>query len=262
MIRSLYTAASGMQANQLYVDSISNNLANVNTAGYKKSKLQFQDLLYETMTAPGAINSDGVKLPGSLQVGHGVKPMTNDHIFVQGNLQNTGNDLDVAIQGDGFFQVQRPDGTVAYTRDGSFKVNADGLIVNAQGLALSPAITVPAQSTSLTITPEGTVSVVRQGETDATEIGSIELARFINPAGLSSEGGNIFTQTTASGEPLVSKPSESGAGSLSQKYIETSNVQMVEEMVNLIVAQRAYEINSKAVTTSDQMLQNANQLRS
>jgi flagellar basal-body rod protein FlgG len=261
MMRSLYTASSGMLANQLYVDSISNNLSNVNTAGFKKAKLQFQDLLYQTLTAPGAANSDGVKLPGSLQVGLGVKPMSNDRIFVQGNLQNTGNDLDVAIQGDGFFQLQKPDGTPAYTRDGSFKVNADGLIVNAQGLALVPNITIPPQSTSLTITPEGTVSVIRQGETDPTEIGNIELARFTDPAGLSSEGGNIFTATPASGEPLISKPAESGAGSLSQKFIETSNVQMVEEMVNLIVAQRAYEINSKAVTTSDQMLQNANQLR-
>ena len=261
MIRSLYTAASGMLANQLYVDSISNNLSNVNTTGFKKAKLSFQDLLYQTLTAPGAVNSDGTKLPGSLQVGLGVKAQSNDRAFLQGNLQNTGNDLDVAVQGDGLFQLQKPDGTVAYTRDGTFKVNADGIIVNAQGLPLMPSITVPPQSTKLTITPEGTVSVVRQGETEATDIGTIEIARFINPSGLSSEGGNLFTQTTASGEPLVSKPGESGAGTLSQKYLETSNVQMVEEMVNLIVAQRAYEINSKAVTTSDQMLQNANQMR-
>ncbi len=261
MMRSLYTASTGMLANQLSVDSISNNLSNVNTTGFKKSKMQFQDLLYQTMVAPGATSSDGVKLPGSLQVGLGVKAQSNDHLFMQGNLQQTGNDLDMAIEGEGFFQVQRPDGQLGYTRDGTFKVNADGMVVTAQGFPLVPNITIPPQSTTINISAEGTVMVTRSGEKDATEVGTIELARFTNPSGLDSKGGNVFMQSEASGEPILSRPNESGAGSVQQKYIETSNVQLVEEMVNLIVAQRAYEINSKAVTTSDQMLQNANQLR-
>ncbi|MEN9353351.1 MAG: flagellar basal-body rod protein FlgG [Fibrobacterota bacterium] len=261
MIRSLYTAASGMQANQLLVDTISNNLSNVNTTGFKKAKLQFQDLLYQTLVEPGATNSDGIKLPGSLQVGLGVKAQSNDRIFLQGNLQQTGNELDLAIEGDGLFQVQRADGTIGYTRDGTFKINADGIIVNAQGNPLVPNINVPDQSSHIAIGPEGTVSVTRQGDTEPTEIGTIELARFPNPSGLRSLGGNLYSQTEASGSPLVSNPAEGGAGTIAQKYIETSNVQLVEEMVNLIVAQRAYEINSKAVTTSDQMLQNANNLK-
>jgi len=262
MIRSLYTAASGMQANQLLVDTISNNLSNVNTTGFKKSKLQFQDLLYQTLVEPGTSNSDGVKLPGSLQVGLGVKAQSNDRIFLQGNLQQTGNDLDMAIEGAGLFQVQKPDGTMAYTRDGTFKVNADGIVVNAQGNPLVPNVTIPDQSSNITIGPEGTISVTLQGASEPSEIGKIELARFPNPSGLRSLGGNLYAQTEASGQPLVSSPSEGGAGTLAHKYIETSNVQLVEEMVNLIVAQRAYEINSKAVTTSDQMLQNANNLKS
>lgn len=261
MIRSLYTAASGMQANQLLVDTISNNLSNVNTTGFKKSKLQFQDLLYQTLIEPGTTTSDGVKLPGSLQVGLGVKSQSSDRMFLQGNLQQTGNELDMAIEGEGLFQVQKPDGTTAYTRDGTFKVNADGIIVTASGFPLVPNITVPDQSANITVGPEGTMMVTLNGQAEPTEIGKIELARFPNPSGLRSLGGNLYSQTEASGQPMVSGPTEGGAGTIAHKFIETSNVQLVEEMVNLIVAQRAYEINSKAVTTSDQMLQNANNLK-
>lgn len=261
MLRSLYTAASGMLANQMTVDTISNNLANVNTSGYKKTRMEFQDLLYQTMIEPGGTTSEGMKLPGSLQVGLGVKTSGNTRSFEQGNITNTGNDWDVAISGSGFFQVRMPDGTNSYTRDGSFKVNADGFVVTASGNPLDPQIQVPANSTSPKVGPDGRVSVLLQGDATTTEIGSVELATFVNPAGLKALGQNLYQESEASGRPISGAPGENGTGSVANQYLEASNVQLVEEMVNLIVAQRAYEISSKGVTTADQMLQTANNLR-
>lgn len=262
MLRSLYTAASGMLANQLSVDSISNNLANVNTSGYKKSRVEFQDLLYQTMVEPGGTTSEGTRLPESLQVGLGVKSVGNPRNFAQGNLTQTGNPWDVAIQGEGFFQVRMPDQTTAYTRDGSFKVNADGFLVTANGYYTEPQIQVPANSSNPTVGPDGRVTVVLQGESDPTEIGQMEIAQFVNASGLRSVGQNLYQETEASGRSVVGTPGENGSGSLATQYLESSNVQLVEEMVNLIIAQRAYEISSKAVTTSDTMLQTANNLKS
>ena len=262
MLRSLYTAASGMLANQMTVDTISNNLANVNTSGYKKTRMEFQDLLYQTMVEPGGTTSEGVKLPGSLQVGLGVKTSGNTRSFAQGNVTNTGNDWDVAISGSGFFQVRMPDGTTSYTRDGSFKVNADGILVTASGLPVEPQIQVPENSSEPKVGGDGRVSVKLQGDSGMTEIGRIELATFVNPAGMKAIGQNLFQETEASGRAVVGSPGENGTGTVANQYIEASNVQLVEEMVNLIVAQRAYEISSKGVTTADQMLQTANNLRS
>jgi len=261
MLRSLYTSASGMLANQLYVDSISNNLANVNTTGFKKAKVEFQDLLYQTMVEPGSSTSDGVRLPGSLQVGLGVKTAGNVRSFEQGSLLQTGNELDAAIQGDGFFVVRMPDDTRAYTRDGSFKVNADGLIVTANGQYLDPQIQVPPNSSNLIIGPDGRITVTLRGDDQPTEIGQMELATFVNPAGLRSLGQNLFQSTDASGAAAVGAPGSNGAGTLAAQFLEGSNVQLVDEMVALIVAQRAYEISSKSIQVSDEMLQNANNLK-
>jgi len=261
-MRSLYTAASGMMANQMTVDTISNNLANVNTTGYKKTKMEFQDLLYQTMIEPGGTTSEGVKLPGSLQVGLGVKSSGSSRSFEQGAITRTGNAWDVAIAGNGFFQMRMPDGTTSYTRDGSFKVNADGVLVNAQGNYLDPQIQVPAKSTGHQSGPDGRVTVVPEGQTESIEIGRIELASFVNPTGLKALGQNLYQETEASGRALSSTPGENGTGQLNGQNLEGSNVQLVDEMVNLIVAQRAYEISSKGVTTADQMLQTANNLRS
>jgi flagellar basal-body rod protein FlgG len=262
MLRSLYTAASGMVANQLMVDNISNNLANSNTTGYKKSRVAFQDLLYQTMVEPGSSNSDGTRLPGSLQVGLGIKTVGNTHDFSVGTPTVTNNPWDIAITGDGFFQVQLPDQTTAYTRDGSFKVNADGILVTADGYALEPQIQVPANSTNPTVGADGKVTVQLQGQSSPIEIGQIQTAVFADPAGLLAKGQNLFLETDASGKPVVNNPGESSSSVLQPQSLEGSNVQMVEEMVNLIIAQRAYEMSSKAITTSDQMLQTANNLHS
>ena len=262
MMRSLYTAASGMLANQLMVDTISNNLANVNTNGFKKGRMEFQDLLYQTMVEPGGTTADGTKLPASLQVGLGVKSAGNPRSFDQGTPTNTGNDWDLSIQGTGFFQVRLPDQTIAYTRDGSFKPNGDGILVTSTGLPVEPQIQIPANSTEPIVAQDGRVTVKLQGQSSYTEIGRIQTSVFVNPAGLSSRGQNLFQETEASGQPVSGNPGDNGSGSIAQKYLESSNVQLVEEMVNLIVAQRAYEISSKAITTSDQMLQTANNLHS
>jgi flagellar basal-body rod protein FlgG len=262
MLRSLYTAASGMVANQLMVDNISNNLANSNTTGYKKSRVAFQDLLYQTMVEPGSTNSDGTRLPGSLQVGLGIKTVGNTHDFAVGTPTTTNGAWDVAITGDGFFQVQLPDQTTGYTRDGSFKVNADGILVTADGYTLEPQIQVPANSTNPVVGADGKVTVQLQGQTTQTEIGQIQTAVFTDPGGLLAKGQNLFTETAASGAPVVSNPGQNSSSALQPQSLEGSNVQMVEEMVNLIIAQRAYEMSSKAITTSDQMLQTANNLHS
>jgi len=261
MIRSLWTAASGMQAQSLNIDVISNNLANVNTTGFKRSRADFQDLLYETLRMAGSASSDGTEVPTGIQLGHGTRPAAVQKIFLQGDYQHTQNELDMAIDGDGFFQVIQADGETAYTRAGSFKLDSQGRLVTSDGFPLQPQITVPLDSTGIAIGIDGTVSVVQAGETEPTEIGTVELARFVNPAGLNSVGRNLYVATMASGDAVTGPPGEEGFGTLSQGYLEMSNVSVVDEMVNMISAQRAYEINSKAIRTADEMLQMANQLK-
>ncbi|MBN4664809.1 flagellar basal-body rod protein FlgG [Pandoraea nosoerga] len=260
MIRSLYIAATGMNAQQTNMDVISNNLANTSTNGFKKGRAVFEDLLYQTLRQPGAQSSQQTLLPSGLQLGTGVRPAATERIFTQGNLTSTNNAKDVAINGDGFFQVLMPDGTTAYTRDGSFQVDNNGQLVTASGYPIQPAITIPANALSLTIARDGTVSVTQPGNTANVQIGTFQLATFINNAGLQSLGENLYAETAASGAPNVAQPGTNGAGVLNQNYVETSNVNVVEELVNMIQAQRAYEINSKAVTASDQMLQRLTQM--
>jgi flagellar basal-body rod protein FlgG len=261
MIRSLYTSATGMKANQLYIDNISNNLANVNTTGYKKSKLEFQELLYQTIVEPGSGAADGAKSPAGLQLGLGVRSVANQKIFGQGNLQETKNAFDMAITGSGFLQVQMPSGETAYTRDGSFKISNDGTLVTSQGFALEPQITVPDGAHDIMIDATGKVSVMISDTGTSEEIGQIELVKFLNEGGLKSMGNNLYQVSPASGEPESGVPGTNGLGTIAQGFLEASNVELVEEMVNMIVAQRAYEISAKAIQTSDSMLQLANQLR-
>jgi flagellar basal-body rod protein FlgG len=260
MIRSLWISKTGLDAQQTQMDVIANNLANVSTSGFKRSRAVFEDLLYQNIRQPGAQSSQQTQLPSGLQLGTGVRPVATERIFTQGNLQQTSNDKDVAIQGAGFFQVLLPDGTSAYTRDGSFQVDSQGQLVTASGFPVQPAITIPANAQSLTIGRDGTVSVTTAGSTTATQVGSLQLATFINPAGLLAKGENLFVETAASGNANTNTPGANGAGILSQGYVETSNVNVVEELVNMIQTQRAYEINSKAITTSDQMLQKLTQM--
>lgn len=261
MMRSLWTSASGMVGQQTNMDVISNNLANVNTTGYKKSRLDFQDLLYEVIREPGASVGQGGQLPTGIQIGHGVRPVATQKMFTTGNMQQTGNVLDVAIEGDGFFQVVRPDGSLAYTRDGAFKKDAEGRITTSEGYLLEPEIVIPDNATSLSISPDGKVTVTVAGSGTPQEIGEIQLVRFINPAGLLAVGRNLYVETAASGAPMVATPGTEGLGTLLHQFLEMSNVQVVEEMVNMIVAQRAYEMNSKAIQASDEMLGLAANLR-
>jgi flagellar basal-body rod protein FlgG len=251
-----------MKGQQVNLDVISNNIANVNTVGFKKYRVDFQDLMYQNLRAAGTVTGDdNNQVPTGVDLGHGTKVAATQRVYLQGAFQETGNDLDLVIQNDGFFQITMPDGTLAYTRDGSFKKDETGRIVTADGYALEPAIVIPANATSITIASDGTVSVIEAGANAPVELGQIELARFINPAGLSALGQNLYTQTAASGEPVVNPPGVEGTGTIVQRYLEMSNVQLVEEMVNMIVCQRAYEINGKAITTSDEMLQTAVSLK-
>ena len=257
MMRALYSAASGMIAQQYNMDTISNNLANVNTTGFKGNMARFQDLVYQQLQAPGSPVGASI-VPVGQQVGLGVKVASSEKIFTQGSLQQTGNPLDVAIEGDGFFQITLPDGTTGYTRDGGFKEDANGTLVTAQGYFLQPQITIPQNAVSVSIGTDGTVTAQVPGTNQPQTLGQLTLARFVNPAGLSPiTGGNYYTQTAASGPPIVATPGLNGAGNLQGGYLETSNVQVVNEIVNMIVAQRAYEANSKAIGSSDQMLQTA-----
>ena len=260
MIRSLWIAKTGLDAQQTQMDVISNNLANVSTSGFKRARAVFEDLLYQTIRQPGAQSSEQTTLPSGLQIGTGVKPVATERIFTQGNLQQTGNAKDVAIQGGGFFQVLMPDGTTTYTRDGSFQTDANGQLVTASGYPVQPAITIPPDTVTMTIARDGTVSVQQAGSATATTVGTLQLAMFVNPAGLQSLGENLYGVTTSSGTPTTTAPGSNGAGLLNQAYVETSNVNVVEELVNMIQTQRAYEINSKAISTSDQMLQRLTQL--
>ena len=261
MMRATWTAASGMNAQQSNMDVISNNLANVNTTGHKKNRAEFQDLMYQTIRQAGADSGPDTQLPTGLQMGHGVRMVATNTIHTQGSFQSTGNPLDVAIEGEGFFQITLPDGTIAYTRDGSFKRDNTGRMTTSEGYLLTPEIVIPDNATDITISGEGRVFAAIPGQNEPEECGQIELTRFTNPSGLASMGKNLFLETAASGVPINSNPGEEGAGTLVQSYLEMSNVQIVEEMVNMIVAQRAYETNSKAITTSDSMLEVANGLK-
>ena len=260
MIRSLWIAKTGMETQQTAMDVISNNLANVSTGGFKRARPVFEDLLYQTVRQPGAQSSQQTELPSGLQLGTGVKTVATERMFDQGNLQQTNNPLDVAISGSGFFQVLMPDGTTGYTRDGSFQTNNQGQLVTASGFPVQPAITIPANALTVTIGKDGTVSVTQPGSTASTQVGTLQLATFVNNAGLQSLGDNLYSETAASGNAATNTPGANGTGSLEQGYIETSNVNVVEEMVNMIQTQRTYELNSKAITTSDQMLQTLSQL--
>lgn len=260
MIRSLWTAKTGLDAQQTQMDVITNNLANVSTTGFKRSRAVFEDLLYQTVRQPGAQSSQQTQLPSGLQIGVGVRPVATERIFTQGNLQQTGNNKDVAINGQGFFQVLMPDGSTGYTRDGSFQVDSQGQMVTSSGFVIQPAITIPSNAQSITVARDGTVSVTQPGSTAPVQVGSMQLATFINPAGLSALGENLFVETASSGNPGTNAPGTNGAGLLVQSFVETSNVNVAEELVSMIQTQRAYEINSKAITTSDQMLQRLSQL--
>ena len=260
MIRSLWISKSGLEAQQTEMDVISNNLANVSTNGFKRSRAVFEDMLYQTLRQPGAQSSQQTQIPSGLQIGTGVRPVAAERIHTQGNLQQTGNQLDVAIQGKGFFQVLMPDGTTSYTRDGSFQTDSQGQLVTASGYPVQPAITIPSNATNVTIGTDGTVTVTQPGVTSPTQIGTLQLATFINPAGLQAQGQDLFQETASSGTPTTSSPGSNGTGQLNQGYVETSNVNVVEELVNMIQTQRAYEINSKSIQTSDQMLQRLTQL--
>ncbi len=260
MIRSLWISKTGLDAQQTQMDTIANNLANVSTNGFKRSRAVFEDLLYQTIRQPGAQSSQQTQIPSGLQIGTGVRPVAAERIHTQGNLQQTGNQLDVAINGSGFFQVLMPDGSTAYTRDGSFQRDNQGQMVTASGFPVQPAITLPANAIAVTIGRDGVVSVTQPGVAAPVQVGSMQVTTFINPAGLMSQGENLYQETASSGTPSTNVPGTNGSGLLSQNYVETSNVNVVEEMVNMIQTQRAYEINSKSITTSDQMLQKLSQM--
>lgn len=262
MLRSLWTAATGMVGQQYNIDTISNNLANVNTTGFKKSRAEFQDLLYQTIRPAGMTNNMGTQYPTPIEIGHGTKISSTQKSFIQGNLVQTDNPLDLSIQGNGFFMIQNPNGETAYTRDGSFKVDGTGNLVTSNGYSLVPAVALPSDTNAVVIRENGDIIVTVAGQTTGQTIGQVKLANFINPAGLESQGGNLYKETEASGEPVEGTAGIGGYGSLAQGQLEASNVTVVDEMVNLITAQRAYEINAKAITTSDQMLSTANNLKS
>jgi flagellar basal-body rod protein FlgG len=260
MIRSLWIAKTGLEAQQTNIDVISNNLANVSTNGFKRQHPVFEDLLYQTLRQPGAQTSQQTQVPSGLQMGTGVRPVATVRVFTNGNLQQTGNNLDVAINGNGFFQVLLPDGSTSYTRDGAFQLDANGVVVTSNGYPVQPQLTIPANTLSITIGNDGTVSVQQAGVAAPVQVGSIQIAGFVNPAGLQSRGENLYLETAASGPPAANTPGTNGLGALNQSFVETSNVNITEELVNMITAQRAFEINSRSIQASDQMLQKLAQL--
>jgi flagellar basal-body rod protein FlgG len=260
MIRSLWIAKTGMEGQQTKLDAVSNNLANVGTNGFKRAGVVFEDLMYQNLRQTGASAGEGTVLPTGLQVGLGVRAASTTRSFTQGNLTQSGNVYDLAIQGQGFFQVQMPDGTTAYTRDGAFQVDANGQLVTNAGDPVQPGITIPVTAQAVSIAKDGTVSVTLPGQAAPTVVGQLQTANFINPAGLAPRGGNLYTETAASGTPNVGAPNADGLGPLMQGFVEGSNVNVVEELVTMIATQRAYELNSKAISTSDQMLQRLSQL--
>jgi len=259
--RSLFIAATGMEAQRINIDVISNNLANVNTAGFKKSRADFQELMYQSLKTAGAVSAEGNEVPTGIQIGLGVKPAAVQKMFQQGDFVSTGNNLDLVIEGKGFFQITTPDGELAYTRAGAFKLNSEGNLVTSDGYPMEPAITIPLNALEITITPDGTVSVLQAGNNTPVEVGQIETAQFINPGGLKAIGKNLFLPTGSSGEATTGNPGTDGLGSVNQGFIELSNVNVVEEMVNMIVSQRAYELNSKVIQSTDEMLALANNLK-
>lgn len=258
MNQSLWIAKTGLDAQQTKMSVISNNLANASTSGYKRSRAVFEDLLYQNQRQVGAQSTQEALYPTGLMIGTGVRTVATEKIFSQGGMTQTGNHLDIAIDGKGFLQVQMPDGTLSYTRDGEMMVDAQGQLVNAAGLPIQPAVTIPVDATSVTIGTDGTVSVTQPGSSLSTQIGNIQLVDFVNPAGLQAQGQNLFVETAASGTPQTGTPGLNGLGTLMQGFIEGSNVNVVEELVSMIETQRAYEMNSKAIATSDQMLQFVN----
>ncbi|NTV95915.1 MAG: flagellar basal-body rod protein FlgG [Thiobacillus sp.] len=260
MMRSLYIARTGLDVQQTQLDVISNNLANVSTTGFKKARAVFEDLLYQTIRQPGAQSSQQTQLPSGFQLGVGARTVATERIHTQGTLQQTGNALDVAINGRGFFQILMPDGSTTYTRDGSFQVDANGNLVTASGYQVQPNMVLPQDALQVTIARDGTVSVTQPNNATPTVLGQMQLATFTNATGLQSLGENLFAETAASGAPQVNNPGENGVGVLNQSFVENSNVNVAEELVNMIVAQRAYELNSRAITTSDQMLQRLTQI--
>ncbi len=260
MIRSLWTARTGLDAQQTQLDVISNNLANVSTNGYKRSRAVFEDLLYQTLRQPGAQQTQQNQISSGLQIGTGVRPIATERVYTQGNLQQTGNSLDLAVQGNGFFQIEQPDGTIAYTRDGSFQLDNEGNMVTASGYLLADNINIPPDALSITVGKDGTVTVLQAGQIQPVEVGAIQLATFINPGGLQAAGENLFYETASSGVATPNQPGTDGSGVINQGYVETSNVNVAEELVSMIVTQRAYEINSRVISTSDQMLGRLTQL--
>ena len=261
MMRALYAAATGMNAQDLNVSVISNNLANVNTSGFKRSRVDFQDLLYQNLRLQGTLSNNGNQVPTGIQLGLGVKPAAIQKIFLQGDFAQTNNPLDMAIEGKGFFQVTLPNGNIGYTRAGTFKLDNTGQIVTSDGLLMQPAVTIPPDALTISIDPSGVVSVTQPGTPAPAVVGNIQIATFQNPAGLQALGDNLFTETAASGTPIVGAPGLDDRGTIQQGFLELSNVSVVEELVNLITAQRAYEVNSRTVQTADEMLQIASNLK-
>jgi len=260
MIRSLWIAKTGLDAQQFNVDVISNNLANVTTTGFKRQQPVFEDLLYQMVRQPGAQSSQLTQVPSGLQLGAGVRPVATARIFTQGSLQQTGNNFDIAINGQGFFQILLPDGTTAYTRDGSFQLDNQGNVVNSSGYLLQPSITIPPNTVSVTVGNDGTVTALVSGSPNPTQVGTIQLANFVNVGGLQARGENQFLETASSGAPQVNQPGTNALGTTNQGFLENSNVSVTEELVDLITAQRAFEINSRSVQTSDQMLRKLTEL--
>ena len=260
MIRSLWIARTGLDTQQTQMDVIANNLANVSTNGFKRARAVFEDLLYQTIRQPGAQSSQSTQIPSGLPLGSGARPVSTARIHTQGGIQQTGNDLDLALNGAGFFQVLLPDGTTAYTRDGSFQKDNQGQVVTANGYPVQPSITIPADALTLTVSVDGIVSVTQPGVTAAVQIGTMQVATFVNVGGLQSVGENLYLETASSGSPTPNTPGLSGAGVINQRYVENSNVNVAEELVTMITTQRAYELNSKVVSTSDQMLARLTQL--
>ena len=256
-MRALWTASTGMEGQQIEIDNIANNLANTNTTGYKESRVNFEDLFYQTVKSPGAYSSEYTQVPTGIQIGLGSKVSSIEKEFTQGDMQQTSNPLDLAIEGQGFFQIQMANGETAYTRDGTLQTNSQGQLVNANGDALVPPITIPPNATSVSIAQDGTVSAAVSGQTNPVQVGTITLTNFINPAGLNSIGHNLYLQTSASGAPQVGTPGQNGLGTIQQGFLEMSNVNLVGQMVSMITAQNAYTIDSKAITIANQMLQTA-----
>ncbi|RLA77837.1 MAG: flagellar basal-body rod protein FlgG [Deltaproteobacteria bacterium] len=260
-MQALWIAATGMKGQELRINVIAHNLANVNTSGFKVSRIDFEDLLYQSLKAAGATSAAGYQVPTGMDVGLGVRPAAIQKIFLQGDYHQTQNPLDLAIEGKGFFKVTMPDGQIAYTRSGSFKLDSEGRIVTSEGYPLDPEIVIPAQAITVTVDPDGTINVTLPGQIQPSQVGRIELADFVNPAGLKAIGKNLFLPTAASGDPTTGNPGEDGMGTIAQGFLEMSNVDMVTELVEMIMAQRAYEINGKVIQSADDMLQIVSNLK-